>query len=205
VAATHLYRTGLKIHVANALGYGATPEEITEVMEIAAVLGVHAVTTSAPLLAAELAARGQAPAPEWQRALPDLDGLALSERLDRGAACGLDVPRACLSGSVGVVRLHRRQDGMQLREALRRAARQGQGQGSQHAYAGVQAARNQPQRVVTAAGEQNVIEVVLRFQDRHAGACGSLDVPHRLREVITGLRRGVTHEYAAGKTLQRRP
>jgi alkylhydroperoxidase/carboxymuconolactone decarboxylase family protein YurZ len=57
VAATHLYRTGLKIHVANALGYGATPEEITEVMEIAAVLGVHAVTTSAPLLAEELAAR----------------------------------------------------------------------------------------------------------------------------------------------------
>ena len=64
VAATHLYRTGLKIHVANALGYGATPEEITEVMEIAAVLGVHAVTTSAPLLAEELAARGQPPAPE---------------------------------------------------------------------------------------------------------------------------------------------
>jgi hypothetical protein len=94
---------------------------------------------------------------------------------------------------------------MQLREALRRAARQGQGQRSQHAYAGVQAARNQPQRVVTAAGEQNVIEVVLWFQDRHAGARGSLDVPHRLREVITGLRRGVTHEYAAGKTLQRRP
>jgi alkylhydroperoxidase/carboxymuconolactone decarboxylase family protein YurZ len=64
VAATHLYRTGLKIHVANALGYGATPEEITEVMEIAAVLGVHAVTTSAPLLAEELAARAEWPAPE---------------------------------------------------------------------------------------------------------------------------------------------
>jgi alkylhydroperoxidase/carboxymuconolactone decarboxylase family protein YurZ len=59
VAATHLYRQGLKIHVANALGYGATPEEITEVMEIAAVLGVHAVTASAPLLAEELAARAR--------------------------------------------------------------------------------------------------------------------------------------------------
>lgn len=58
VAATHLYRQGLKIHVTNALGYGATPEEITEVMEIAAVLGMHAVTTAAPLLAEELAARG---------------------------------------------------------------------------------------------------------------------------------------------------
>ena len=60
VAATHLYRTGLKIHVANALGYGATPEEITEVMEIAAVLGVHAVTTSAPLLAAGAGRAGSA-------------------------------------------------------------------------------------------------------------------------------------------------
>jgi hypothetical protein len=52
------------LHVANALGYGATPEEITEVMEITAVLGVHAVTTSAPLLAEELAARAESPAPE---------------------------------------------------------------------------------------------------------------------------------------------
>lgn len=198
VAATHLYRTGLKIHVANALGYGATPEEITEVMEIAAVLGVHAVTTSAPLLAQELAARAQPPAlepqalepqaPEYRRALRHLDGLALGERLDRGPAGRLDVPRAGLSGSVGVVRLHRRQDVMQLGEALRRAARQGQGQGPQHAYAGVQAACNQPQRVVAAAGKQNVIETVLWFQDRHARACGSLDVPHRLREVITVLR-----------------
>ena len=205
VAATHLYRTGLKIHVANALGYGATPEEITEVMEIAAVLGVHAVTTSAPLLAEELAARAEPPAPELSQALHDLDRLALGERLDRGTAGRLDVPRACRGGCVGVVRLHRRQDVVQLREALRGAARQGQGQRSQHADAGVQAARNQPQGVVTAAGKQNVVEAVLWLQNRHAGACRSLDVLHRLREVITSLRRGVKHEYAAGKAFQRRP
>jgi len=56
-AATHLYPVGLKAHIENALGYGATVGEILEVMEIAAVLGIHAVTSSAPILAEELAAR----------------------------------------------------------------------------------------------------------------------------------------------------
>ena len=32
-AATHLYVKGLKLHIENALGYGATPQEILEVME----------------------------------------------------------------------------------------------------------------------------------------------------------------------------
>ena len=57
-AATHLYTKGLKLHIENAIGYGATAEEILEVMEIASVLGIHAVTTGAPILAEELAARG---------------------------------------------------------------------------------------------------------------------------------------------------
>ncbi len=55
-AATHLYVKGLKLHIENALGYGATPQEILEVMEIASVLGIHAVTTGAPILAEEAAA-----------------------------------------------------------------------------------------------------------------------------------------------------
>jgi len=50
-AATHLYVKGLKLHIENALGYGATPQEILEVMEIASVLGIHAVTSAAPILA----------------------------------------------------------------------------------------------------------------------------------------------------------
>lgn len=54
-AATHLYVAGLKAHIENAIGYGATPREILEVMEIASVLGIHAVTTAAPILAEELA------------------------------------------------------------------------------------------------------------------------------------------------------
>ncbi|MGA3353429.1 MAG: carboxymuconolactone decarboxylase family protein [Acidimicrobiales bacterium] len=54
-AATHLYVKGLKLHIENALGYGATPQEILEIMEIASVLGIHATTTAAPILAEELA------------------------------------------------------------------------------------------------------------------------------------------------------
>ncbi|HUB71529.1 MAG TPA: carboxymuconolactone decarboxylase family protein [Acidimicrobiales bacterium] len=54
-AATHLYVKGLKLHIENALGYGATPQEVLEIMEIAAVLGMHATTTAAPILEEELA------------------------------------------------------------------------------------------------------------------------------------------------------
>lgn len=49
--ATHLYEKGLKLHIENALGHGATAQEILEVMEIASVLGIHAVTSAAPILA----------------------------------------------------------------------------------------------------------------------------------------------------------
>jgi alkylhydroperoxidase/carboxymuconolactone decarboxylase family protein YurZ len=57
-AATHLYVKGLKLHIENAVGYGATPQEILEVMEIAAVLGIHAATTAVPILLEELAEAG---------------------------------------------------------------------------------------------------------------------------------------------------
>jgi alkylhydroperoxidase/carboxymuconolactone decarboxylase family protein YurZ len=49
-SATHLYRVGLKLHIENALGYGATPQEILEIMEIASTIGIHTVTTAAPIL-----------------------------------------------------------------------------------------------------------------------------------------------------------
>ncbi|HVV25157.1 MAG TPA: carboxymuconolactone decarboxylase family protein [Pseudonocardiaceae bacterium] len=54
-AATHLYVKGLKLHIENAIGYGATPQEILEVMEIASVIGIHAVTTAVPILLEEVA------------------------------------------------------------------------------------------------------------------------------------------------------
>lgn len=66
-AATHLYTKGLKAHIRNAIGYGATAQEILEVMEIASVLGIHAVTTAAPILAEELAERnGRDGAPQGE-------------------------------------------------------------------------------------------------------------------------------------------
>jgi len=57
-SATHLYRVGLKLHIENALGYGATIGEILEVMEIASVIGIHSVTMSAPIVIEEAQAAG---------------------------------------------------------------------------------------------------------------------------------------------------
>ncbi|MGP3937157.1 carboxymuconolactone decarboxylase family protein [Nonomuraea sp. KM88] len=53
-SATHLYEPGLKLHVRNALGHGATAEEITEVLAIVSVVGIHAVTEAAAILQEEL-------------------------------------------------------------------------------------------------------------------------------------------------------
>lgn len=53
-AATHLYVKGLKLHIENAVGYGATAQEILEVMEIASVLGIHAVTSAVTILLEEM-------------------------------------------------------------------------------------------------------------------------------------------------------
>lgn len=57
-AATHLYVPGLKLHIENAVGYGATAQEILEVMEIASVIGIHAATTAVPILVDEATAAG---------------------------------------------------------------------------------------------------------------------------------------------------
>lgn len=50
-AATHLYVPGLKLHMKNALGYGATPEEIIEVMEIATLLSLQTAHETIPIVA----------------------------------------------------------------------------------------------------------------------------------------------------------
>ena len=57
VAATHLYTPGLRQHIRNALGYGATREEVLEVIELVSVIGIHACTVGVPILVDELAAR----------------------------------------------------------------------------------------------------------------------------------------------------
>jgi alkylhydroperoxidase/carboxymuconolactone decarboxylase family protein YurZ len=53
-ATTHLYEPGLRQHIQNALGHGATREEIMEVYELVSVLGIHACTLGVPVLLEEL-------------------------------------------------------------------------------------------------------------------------------------------------------
>jgi alkylhydroperoxidase/carboxymuconolactone decarboxylase family protein YurZ len=59
VAATHLYTSGLKLHIENALGYGATPQEVMEVIELASPLGMAGVGMALPIVLEELEAAGK--------------------------------------------------------------------------------------------------------------------------------------------------
>jgi alkylhydroperoxidase/carboxymuconolactone decarboxylase family protein YurZ len=54
VAATHLYEAGLRQHIRNALDYGATREEIMEVIELVSVIGIHSCAVGVPILLEEL-------------------------------------------------------------------------------------------------------------------------------------------------------
>lgn len=68
-AATHLYVPGLKLHMRNAIRYGATAGELMEVLEIVSVIGIHGVAMAAPMLRGALAEldaadpRRESPAP----------------------------------------------------------------------------------------------------------------------------------------------
>jgi alkylhydroperoxidase/carboxymuconolactone decarboxylase family protein YurZ len=50
---THLYREGLKLHIRNAVNHGATPEEVMEVFELAALMGAQTVMRGADVLVEE--------------------------------------------------------------------------------------------------------------------------------------------------------
>jgi alkylhydroperoxidase/carboxymuconolactone decarboxylase family protein YurZ len=56
VSATHLYVSGLRQHIRNALDYGATREELMEVIEIASAIGIHSCAVGVPILVEELGA-----------------------------------------------------------------------------------------------------------------------------------------------------
>ena len=56
---THLYNPGTRIHIANALKYGATRDEVMEVLEIVSVLGIHTMSTGLPILIDELQRSGR--------------------------------------------------------------------------------------------------------------------------------------------------
>ena len=56
-ATTHLYLPGLKIHIKNAINYGASEEEIMEVFELAALMGAQTVKLGADVITGELEKR----------------------------------------------------------------------------------------------------------------------------------------------------
>jgi alkylhydroperoxidase/carboxymuconolactone decarboxylase family protein YurZ len=80
VAATHMYQPGTRQHMQNALGYGATQEEIMEVIELASLLGMHAATVSAPILMEVLAEHGDAVAMELTDRQKELKQRFMDER-----------------------------------------------------------------------------------------------------------------------------
>jgi alkylhydroperoxidase/carboxymuconolactone decarboxylase family protein YurZ len=57
---THLYAPGVRRHIQRALKAGATKEEITAVLQLASLQGLHSLCVGAPILLAELEANEQA-------------------------------------------------------------------------------------------------------------------------------------------------
>lgn len=54
VATTHLWSSGVRRHIKNALEEGATKEEILEVIQLTSIMGIHSVTMGVPILLEEL-------------------------------------------------------------------------------------------------------------------------------------------------------
>jgi alkylhydroperoxidase/carboxymuconolactone decarboxylase family protein YurZ len=54
---THMYGPGVRRHIRKALQLGATQEEITAVLQLTSVLGIHTMSLGAPILQEELAAQ----------------------------------------------------------------------------------------------------------------------------------------------------
>lgn len=63
VAATHLYKPGVKTHMRNAIRHGATQDEIIEMLEIVSVIGIHGALIAAPMLEDNFSALRKAPDP----------------------------------------------------------------------------------------------------------------------------------------------
>lgn len=53
INAVHMYAPGLRQHIRNALKYGASIEEILEVLEIVSVIGIHSFLMGVPILSEE--------------------------------------------------------------------------------------------------------------------------------------------------------
>ena len=59
VCCTNLYAPGVRRHIQRALKAGATKDEITAVLQLAALQGLHSVCVGGPILLEELEAAGQ--------------------------------------------------------------------------------------------------------------------------------------------------
>ncbi len=56
---THMYAPGVRRHIQRALKAGATKEEITAVLQLATLQGLHSMCIAAPILLEELDAGGR--------------------------------------------------------------------------------------------------------------------------------------------------
>jgi len=59
VATTHMYEPGMRVHIRNALAMGRSPEEIMEVYELTAAIGMHSMQMGVPALRDELTRAGR--------------------------------------------------------------------------------------------------------------------------------------------------
>jgi alkylhydroperoxidase/carboxymuconolactone decarboxylase family protein YurZ len=66
VSTTHLFTSGVKVHIRKALGYGATPGQVTDVMILASTIGQQSALLGAPALLDPLPALR----PDGEDALP---------------------------------------------------------------------------------------------------------------------------------------
>ncbi len=65
---THLYASGTQRHIRKALELGATREQVTVVLQLVSVLGIHTMSLGGPLLLDELERARQEPADDKQEA-----------------------------------------------------------------------------------------------------------------------------------------
>jgi alkylhydroperoxidase/carboxymuconolactone decarboxylase family protein YurZ len=60
VSTTHLYHAGIRVHMVNAIKHGATRDEVLELLQIVAEIGLGTMTESVPIILEELANRAAA-------------------------------------------------------------------------------------------------------------------------------------------------
>jgi alkylhydroperoxidase/carboxymuconolactone decarboxylase family protein YurZ len=80
---THLYELGTRVHIRNALKYGATVEEIMEVFQLTSVLGIHTITLGVPTMIAEFAKAKKAKKAPKAKAKPKANKKAAKKKAKR--------------------------------------------------------------------------------------------------------------------------